>query len=367
METARKDTRDPGRTRLLNLAKRLKIDPESGPLARLYPEAETEEEDLSKAYRTFVDILAERFRQREPVVLVISGPEAGVGKSTLAIQLCQDVHQELGLPEFPLRNIVESSAELEREYQSPGTGMYIYDEGSRGLLSRKGSRDKEQAGLIDTIVTQRKNNKGLIICVVKKKMLDAIVSWGIANFTIFLPERGLAKVSRVWRSDEHRRSQSRLPYDVYEDVPKFKFRNLDRTRFFRDYLEQARERNVAAWRRAAIDPEGLLRDCPFCGFRGTKLEVAKHECAGFLEQNKKTENQPITDTQRPPHVDETGGGGVAAPIASPAPAPAPPPEPPPPETCPKCGRGGLINWYNYRGHVGACKGPRKETLGAASS
>ena len=361
METARKDTRDPARTKLINLAKRLGIDPDDGPLADLYPPQAEADEDLAEAYRTFVGILAQRFRDREPVVIVISGPEAGVGKSSLAIQLCQDVHKELGLEAFSHEHIVESAAGLEREYQTPGPGMYIYDEGSRGLLSRKGSRDREQGGLIDTIVTQRKNSKGLIICVVKKKMLDAIVNWGIANFTIFVPERGLAMVHRVWRSDEHRRSQSRLPYDTYELVPKFKFRNLDRTTFFRKYLELARERNIAAWRKAAMDPDGLLRDCAFCGIRGTKMEIARHLCPGQPKTGEQARN-PVPVTER---TQRNGGEGEGAihvdpnvlrAIVDPSSAVSSVSS-----VCPKCGRGGLLNIYNYNTHVGTCKGKGEGT------
>lgn len=275
-----------------------------------------------------------------PVVIVIHSSETGAGKSTLAIQLSQALD-----PTFRVEQIVESAVELEALYQEEGWGMHVYDEGGRGLMSNKGSRDKEQSGLIDTITTQRKNLKGLVICIHTKQMLDAIINWRLANFVLFIRQRGTATVEQAWKGDLHKKSQSLYPYQPYAAIPRISWRNLDRTRFFKQYLERAQQRNRDKYRKRAMDPLGLLRECPFCGLNDTALEVARHDCPGLSgtraaghqgppPQEKDNVGRQGHGTGRTP----PGGVGVSASLS-----------------CGKCGKQ-VVGAYNLSAHEAACEG-----------
>lgn len=230
-------------------------------------------------------------------MIVIDGRETGVGKSALGIQICRALDSEFGIDHFAF-----SAREVHVAYDTlPAGSMVLYDESVLGLLSKKGSRDDELAGLIGAISIVRKNGIGTVMCVPKVRMLDTIVYHGLAPYWVFAEDRGRARVHRAHRGVHYRNSQPRIPYDLWPEISPIGWRNLDRDPFFQEYVELAVRRNHDYFReqQRVIDVR-----------RARQLGLPAP--AGTLPS---TENVPERSQSPPP----------------------PPPPPAAPPTCPRCG------------------------------
>lgn len=197
--------------------------------------------DLRANFEKFLAHLERRRDSARPVVVIIDGKETGVGKSSLAICLGRRLDKDLGLG-----SIVYSSSDLFRLYETRKPGaVAIYDEAVLGLLSKKGSRDEELAGLIQALSMVRKNGIITFILIPKIRMLDTIVYHGLAPHWIFCEDRGRGRVHRAHKGAHYRNSQARIPYDLWTAVSPLTWDNLDGDPFFEAYKEQAKERNRA--------------------------------------------------------------------------------------------------------------------------
>lgn len=226
------------------------------PLAReFYGVAGDTGPDLRANFSSFIDHLRKRRERAEPIGVVIDGRETGVGKSALAITIARELD-----PRFSLDNIIYSAAELYRIYETrPPGSIALYDESVLGLLSRKGSRDDELSGLIGALSIVRKNGLGTILCVPKLMMLDSIVVNGLVPHYIFVEARGRARVHRVYKGAQYRKSRPRIPYDLWTEVSPMTWSNLDRDPFFQKYKEQAVERNREFFREQQVISERKRR------------------------------------------------------------------------------------------------------------
>ena len=197
--------------------------------------------DLRANFERFVAALERRRDTARPIVVIIDGKETGVGKSSLAICLGRRLDKTL-----TLESMVYSAGELFRLYETrPPGSVAIYDEAVLGLLSKKGSRDEELAGLIQALSMVRKNGIVTFILIPKIRMLDTIVYHGLAPHWIFCEERGRGRVHRAHKGAHYRNSQARIPYDLWSAVSPLTWDNLDGDPFFEAYKEQAKERNKA--------------------------------------------------------------------------------------------------------------------------
>jgi hypothetical protein len=229
---------------------------QTNPFAReFYGVAEDKGPDLRENFSRFIDHLRRRRERAEPIGVVIDGRETGVGKSALAITIARELD-----PGFSLDSIIYSAAELYRLYETrPPGSIALYDESVLGLLSRKGSRDDELSGLIGALSIVRKNGLGTILCVPKLMMLDSIVVNGLVPHYIFVEARGRARVHRVYKGAQYRKSRPRIPYDLWTEVSPMTWRNLDRDPFFQDYKARAVERNREFFREQQVISERKRR------------------------------------------------------------------------------------------------------------
>jgi hypothetical protein len=201
-------------------------------------------EDLAGNFEKFVAHLQRRKTRAEPVTVIIDGRETGVGKSSLAIELARRLDPGFGTDSF-----VYKAAELYALYESkPDGAAALYDESVLGLLSRRGARDDELAGLIGALSIVRKNGISTFLCVPKITMLDSIVYNGLAPHWIFIEAKGRGRVHRAHKGAHYRKSQPRLPYDLWRAVSPLTWRNLDGDPFFEAYKERAKEHNRAYFR-----------------------------------------------------------------------------------------------------------------------
>jgi|GEM_PF-1745948 hypothetical protein len=231
--------------------------------------------DPKKNYRRFVKHLRWRRAHHRPVVIVIDGKEASVGKSALGYDICSDLDSA-----FALDKVVYTPEELNTGYGSPTPSMFLYDEGTLGLLANKGSRDDAARAIIGGSSIMRKNGHGAIFCAIKKELLDFLFVAGLANFWIFVNDRGRAQVNRAYIGAQRKRSQALVPFDAWNAVSPITWPNPDGTAWFRTYNERAKARNVEWFRLHALDPSGHLRECKKCGKLGSAYLIATHVCLG---------------------------------------------------------------------------------------
>lgn len=195
--------------------------------------------DLRGNFERFIAHLERRRERAQPITVIIDGRETGVGKSSLAINIARRLD-----PGFSPENIIFSASELYHLYETkpPGSAA-LYDESVLGLLSRRGARDEELSGLIGALSIVRKNGIATLLCVPKIHMLDSIVVNGLAPHYIFIEARGRGRVHRAHKGARYRKSQARIPYDLWEECSPLGWKNLDGTPFFEDYKRRAQERN----------------------------------------------------------------------------------------------------------------------------
>ncbi|HEV2519452.1 MAG TPA: hypothetical protein VGX00_02360 [Thermoplasmata archaeon] len=200
--------------------------------------------DLKANFERFVAHLEARRRRAQPITIIIDGRETGVGKSSLAINIARRLD-----PQFGLDNVIFSAPELYRVYETkPPGAAALYDESVLGLLSRRGARDDELSGLIGALSIVRKNGIATLLCVPKIAMLDSIVVNGLAPHYIFIEARGRGRVHRAHKGAKYRKSQPKIPYDLWPEVSPLGWRNLDREPFFERYKELAVEKNRVYFR-----------------------------------------------------------------------------------------------------------------------
>ncbi len=261
------------------------------------------EENLEK----FIEAMECRRRQRKPVVIVIDGRETGVGKSTLGMQICRrlDAH-------FRLENITYSARETLDLYSRAEPGIMVdWDESVLGLLTRKGTRDEELAGIIGALSVQRKNQIGTVLTVPKIQMLDALVYNGLAPVWLFVEGWGRARPHRAHRGVHYRKSQPRMPYDLWDALYPIGFKSLDRDPMFRASVQRAIEKNRAYFHEQA--------------------QISDVKRARLLGLPRNSTNYPSGDN--------------VAERATPSQV----------SVCPECGKAGLTPW-NLRVHLGAAHG-----------
>lgn len=209
--------------------------------------AEDRGPDLKGNFEAFVQRLELRRSRAQPVTVIIDGRETGVGKSTLAIALARRLDRRFGL-----ESIAFCAKDLFHLYEVlPPGSIALYDESVRGLLTRRGTRDEEMAGLIGALSTGRKNGIATLLLIPKLTMLDTIVYSGLAPYWIFIEERGRGRVHRAHKGAHYRKSQPRVPYDLWDEVSPLGWRSLDGDPFFEDYKRQAIERNREYFREMA--------------------------------------------------------------------------------------------------------------------
>jgi hypothetical protein len=207
--------------------------------ARFYGTDEDARPTLRDNFEAFIEAMHRRRERHEPVVIVIDGRETGVGKSTLAMQICRRLD-----PEFGLGKITYSAKETLDLYASASPGSMVdWDESVLGLLTRRGTRDEELTGIISALSIVRKNEIGTVLTVPKIRMLDTLVYNGLAPIWLFVEARGRVRVHRAYKGAQYRKSQPRIAYDLWERISPMGFASLDRDPLFREATTRAIERN----------------------------------------------------------------------------------------------------------------------------
>ncbi|MHB8351122.1 MAG: hypothetical protein ACYDFT_00260 [Thermoplasmata archaeon] len=221
----------------------------------------------------FCKELRDRARHKWDTIIVVDG-EPGVGKSALGIQICRGVD-----PDFPPENTAYSSEDAYRLYRTLGPGeCMLYDESVLGMLGQGGGRSEELRSLVQALSIVRLKRITTVCCIPDIRLLDAFVKYGRARYWIHVYTRGRGKIHRSWQGAKYRTSVSRLPYDSYTDLSPIGFRNLDRSRFWKDYEVQKLQR-VNEWLEIhAMDPDGRLSKCVKCGKVASKYQIATHSC-----------------------------------------------------------------------------------------
>ncbi|HEV2519266.1 MAG TPA: hypothetical protein VGX00_01415 [Thermoplasmata archaeon] len=220
----------------------MKVEPHANGFFGVAPEKEL---DLKANFERFIEHLVARRRRAQPITIIIDGRETGVGKSSLAMNIARRLD-----PGFGLENVIFSAPELYRVYETkpPGSAA-LYDESVLGLLSRRGARDEELSGLIGALSIVRKNGIATLLCVPKIAMLDSIVVNGLAPHYIFIEARGRGRVHRAHKGAKYRKSQPKIPYDLWPEVSPIGWMNLDGDPFFEEYKVRAVEKNRAYFRK----------------------------------------------------------------------------------------------------------------------
>ncbi|HEV2317961.1 MAG TPA: hypothetical protein VGV89_10380 [Thermoplasmata archaeon] len=210
-------------------------------------------------------------RKYDNVVVIDGFPRKG--KSTLGIQLARAID-----PRFGVNSIAYTAAEVIALYRKlPEGSVILNDESALGLLGRAGKRDPELEALIQALSIVGIKRITLICCLPNIWMLDSFVRAGRARFWINVYARGRGKLHRAHRGAHYKRT-SELWYDSYDDLNPIGFPGLGRTAFWKEY-EVHKRKKIDDWlREHELDPEGRVAICPDCGKKGSKYQIAIHNC-----------------------------------------------------------------------------------------
>ena len=286
-----------------------------------------EKRDLSGHLEGFCKELRQRAASKWDTLMVISG-EPGVGKSSLGMQIARGVD-----PKWPVEHTAYSAEDALRLFRELGPGdSLLYDESVLGLLGQGGGRDEELRALVQALSIVRLKRITTICCVPDMRLLDSFVKYGRARYWVHVYKRGEGELHRSWRRARHRVSVSLLPYDEYRELSPLGFKNLDRTKLWKEY-EANKFRRVDGWLEAhSVDPSGKVIRCRGCGKVGSRYLIQTHVC-------------PASAAEAPnvKQLSDNGYGPVRASEATVS-------------VCPECGRAGLSAW-NLKVHMGSAHGP----------